>query len=88
MKLPEGPDAYELERIIMHYSALVELRASDEDRDEAEELVARIDTEIQTALDSPTKHRDWKAARPRIEQLVTQLDQLLYYQQPESMEGA
>ena len=83
MQLPEGPDAYELELLIMRTKALVELRCNDENRDRAEALAVELEAEIQDALDSPTKHRDWKVARPRVEQLLAELDRMLYYERPQ-----
>jgi hypothetical protein len=83
MRLPEGPDGYELDIVIKRINALVDLRTGEANRDHAEALVAEIENQIEQALASPTKHRDWRAARPRIQQMLDALDEVLYQQQPD-----
>ncbi|HLY64674.1 MAG TPA: hypothetical protein VKU60_03985 [Chloroflexota bacterium] len=83
LRLPEGPDSYELDVVVKRINAMVELRAGEANRDRAESLVAQIENDIEDALNSPTKHRDWKAARPRIQDMLDQLEQVLYYERPD-----
>jgi hypothetical protein len=83
LRLPEGPDGYELDVLVKRINAMVELRAGEANRDRAEGLVAQIEAGIEDALESPTKHRDWRAARPRIQHMLDELEQVLYHERPD-----
>lgn len=83
LRLPEGPDGYELDVIVKRINAMVDLRAGEANRDRAEELVVAIEADIQDALDSPTKHRDWRAAKPHIQKMLDELEHVLYYDRPD-----
>lgn len=83
-RVPLGPDPIELERLMVRLQALVELRGEVRDMDRTNEILATMDAEISVALTSPTKHRDWQTARPRLLQLLTELGEVLYQQHPEA----
>lgn len=82
MRVPVEPNALELERLLTRLSVLVELRSTVENRQHAEALLGTIEAEIDAVLASPTKHRDWRSRRFEVLRLLTDLDQVLYYQLP------
>jgi len=83
-RVPLAADPAELDRLVLRLQALTDIRAPSFQIDHAREIVAGIETEIQNTLESSTKHRDWREARPRVLELLTQLGQILYQQVPSS----
>jgi hypothetical protein len=83
-RVPLAADAEELDRLVLRLQALTDIRSPSFQLDHARAIVDDIQTEIQNTLESPTKHRDWREARPRILELLTQLGQILYQQVPPS----
>jgi hypothetical protein len=81
-RVPEGPDESELDRLVLRLQAMIEMRAPYSAMDQANEIVASIEAEIAAALQSPTKHRDWRETRPRILGLLTELGQVVYQELP------
>ena len=81
-RVPIQPDPVELDRMILRAQTLAEIRAPIDDLGRAMDIVANIEAEVAYALDSPTKHRDWPAARQRVLDLLTQLGQLVYQELP------
>lgn len=83
-RVPMAPDAVELDRLLLRLQALSDIRAPSFQLEHAREIVGQIEDVIREALESPTKHRDWREARPRVLELLTQLGQILYQQVPPS----
>ena len=83
-RVPMAPDAVELDRLLLRLQALSDIRAPAFQLEHAREIVGEIEDVIRDALESPTKHRDWRETRPRILELLTQLGQILYQQVPPS----
>lgn len=81
-RVPMTPDAVELDRLLLRLQALSDIRAPAFQLEHARSIVAEIETEVRNALESPTKHRDWREIRPRVLELLTQLGQILYQQVP------
>jgi hypothetical protein len=82
MRVPEQPDADALDLLLTRTAVVVELRATPENAPRAQELLAAIQGEIDAALDSPQKHREWRVRRYTVLALLAELDQLLYYSLP------
>jgi hypothetical protein len=82
-RVPEGPDPIELNRLVIRLQTLSEVRAPLDEIPRAMAIVASIEDLIAYVLESPTKHRDWREARPRIVALVEQLGTVLYQELPE-----
>ena len=82
MQVPESPDPRELERLLVRLSVLVDLRSTNENATRAVELLDDIESLIDRTLESPSKHRDWRSARFKVLELLTELDRVLYYQLP------
>src|SRR5438045_2792465 len=78
-RIPVGPDAAELDRVILRLQALVDVRADATKLDQAQQLVDRIEVEIRDALESPTKHRAWTETRLRVIELMDDLGEVLYW---------
>jgi hypothetical protein len=83
-RVPLAADSVELDRLVLRLQALSDVRAPAFQLEHARAIVAGIETEIGNTLESPTKHRDWREARPRVLELLTQLGQILYQQVPPS----
>ncbi|GEM_PF-5345131 len=84
-QVPASADGRQLQEFLLRMEALVELRAAPGNTERAKAIVQAMDLEIRGALDSPTKHRDWREARPRVVDLLNQLGQVLYEEvQPET----
>ena len=81
-RVPMAADAVELDRLVLRLHAVTDIRAPSFQLEHAREVVEAIQKEIQSTLDSPSKHRDWREARPRVLELLTQLGQILYQQVP------
>ena len=84
-QIPIVADARELDEFIIRMQALVELRTAPWNEDRANTIVQAMDMEIRNALESPTKHRDWRETRPRVVALLTELGQVLYEEIPPSV---
>ncbi|HLG74379.1 MAG TPA: hypothetical protein VK009_28505 [Chloroflexota bacterium] len=82
-RVPVWPDSVELERLMVRLQALADLRGEAKDIDVTNDILNRMQAEIEDAMSSPTKHRDWREARPRVLALLTELGQVLYQQFPE-----
>ena len=82
-RVPVWPDSVELERLVLRLQALADLRGGVDDMDRTNDILSRMEAEIEEAMSSPTKHRDWREARPRVLALMTELGQVLYQQFPE-----
>lgn len=83
-RVPVGPDSVELDRLVLRLHSLVELRGHIRDREQTKEILSNIESEIQAAMTSPTKHRDWRETRARVLELIDELGTVLYREQPES----
>jgi hypothetical protein len=83
-RVPLEADPIELDRLVLRLQALTDIRAPNFQIDHAKAIIGEVQTEIENALQSPTKHRDWREARPRVLELLTQLGQILYQQVPAS----
>ena len=82
-RVPMGPDPAELDRLVLCLECLRVELAPLYEIPRAINIVAHVEAEIAYALDSPTKHRDWREARPRILALIEQLGAVLYQEIPE-----
>ncbi|MBV8084354.1 MAG: hypothetical protein JO247_06020 [Chloroflexi bacterium] len=82
MRVPEQPDAAALDLLLTRTAVVVELRATVENAPRAQELLAAIQAEVDAALDSRQKHREWRVRRYTVLSLLAELDQLLYYSLP------
>ena len=78
MLVPKSPDPVELNRLLDTMSAMVELRADDDNIDHARVLLLRAQAEIMHALRSDATHREWRARRGGVIDTVVELDLLLH----------
>jgi hypothetical protein len=85
-RVPVWPDSVELDRLLVRLQAVVDLRGEVKDMGLTNDILVRMQVEIDEAMGSPTKHRDWRDARPRVLALLTELGQVLYQQFPEPEE--
>jgi hypothetical protein len=81
-RVPMHPDPVELDRLVLRAQTLAEIRAPFDQLGRAMDIVANIEAEIAYTLDSPTKHRDWREARLRVMDLLTQLGEVVYQEVP------
>jgi len=77
VNVPREPEPDELQRLLDTLEARIQLRAYDDNVQQAYSLLGQVDEEIDGLLRSPTLHRDWRARRPTLLQLVAELDRVL-----------
>ncbi|MGH2363263.1 MAG: hypothetical protein ACRDGF_02755 [Chloroflexota bacterium] len=77
MNVPREPEPDELQRLLDTLEARIQLRAYDDNVQQAYGLLSQVEDEIDGLLRSPTLHRDWRASRPTLLRLVDDLDRVL-----------